>query len=137
MRLRTTIEKTVRINASPDRVWQVFTDPAVTRQMGGEYKTTWKEGSAFGWKGNDGKQYTWGKIMEIDPGKLLKHSLFDPANKNTVIAIITYQFYDEVGQTTLHAIEELTHHLSQEEYQEISEGWNGALQALKETAESL
>ena len=31
------IKKTIAIRSSPASVWRVFTDPAVTRQMGGEY----------------------------------------------------------------------------------------------------
>ncbi|MGH7491226.1 MAG: hypothetical protein ACREOO_02400 [bacterium] len=31
------LEKSIVIHAAAARVWEVFTNPAVTRQMGGEY----------------------------------------------------------------------------------------------------
>lgn len=44
------IEKTVTINAPLEKVWSVFTDPKVTKEMGGKYITDWKVGSDFGWQ---------------------------------------------------------------------------------------
>jgi uncharacterized protein YndB with AHSA1/START domain len=34
---RSVIEKKIEISAPPDKVWRVFTDPAITKQLGGEY----------------------------------------------------------------------------------------------------
>lgn len=45
------VEKTIVINATPENVWRVFTDPSITQQMGGEYMSDWKVGSTLGWKG--------------------------------------------------------------------------------------
>ena len=73
-----TIEKTITINATAANVWRVFTDPVVTKQMGGRYKTDWKVGSAFGWEGNDGELYSHGKILQIQKNKLLQHNISDP-----------------------------------------------------------
>jgi len=44
------IEKTIAINASPAKVWSVFRDPKVTKEMGGHYVSDWKVGSTFSWK---------------------------------------------------------------------------------------
>jgi uncharacterized protein YndB with AHSA1/START domain len=131
------IEKVIEINATPEKVWRVFTDPAITRQMGGEYETDWKGGSAFSWKGKDGKLLTHGTILEISPAKLLKHNLFDSEARNKITSVITYQFLNKNGMTTLLAKEELNYDLTDAQYQEISEGWNSALAAVKETAEKL
>lgn len=72
------IEKTIEINAPLDQVWRVFTDPDVTRQMGGYYETGWKMGSTFGWKGQDGNLHTKGILLDFLPRRLIKHSLFEP-----------------------------------------------------------
>jgi uncharacterized protein YndB with AHSA1/START domain len=71
------INKSINIKASLKKVWRVFTDPVLTKQMGGYYETDWKPGSAIGWKGLDGKLYTKGIILEFGPEKLIKHSLLD------------------------------------------------------------
>src|SRR5688572_13701194 len=85
------IEKTIEINAAPAKVWRVFTDPAVTKQMGGEYVTDWKAGSTFGWKGRDGKMHTSGIILDLEPEKLLKHNLSDMNDPGTLLSTITYE----------------------------------------------
>ena len=129
------IETSVKINASPGKVWRVFSDPSLTAQMGGEYVTDWTVGSAFGWKGKDGKIYTNGTILEIETEKLLKHNLFSSENQLSVISVITYTFEYENGHTTLFAREELFKNLSVKEYRDAVEGWNSALLAVKEIGE--
>jgi uncharacterized protein YndB with AHSA1/START domain len=131
------IQKTIEINASPDKVWRVFADPAVSRQMGGEYVTDWKDGSPFGWKGADGKMRTNGKILDIINGKLLKHSLFSPEDNTSVISVVTYAFLNSNGRTTLSASEDLIQDITDKEYEDASEGWNTALLAVKQAAEKL
>jgi hypothetical protein len=42
------VEKSIEINAPASKVWRIFTDPVLTRQMGGEYVSDWKAGSSFG-----------------------------------------------------------------------------------------
>lgn len=131
------IERSIHINASPANVWRVFTDAAITRQMGGEYVTDWKTGSSFGWKGADGKMYTQGSVIQVESAKLLRHNLFDPADGHSIISVITYQLQDNKGSTTLIAQEELAHDLSENEYEDAVAGWNAALQAVKGLAEAI
>jgi len=42
------IEDSIEISAPVSKVRRVFTDPVLTRQMGGEYVSDWKVGSPFG-----------------------------------------------------------------------------------------
>lgn len=128
------IQKAIEINAAVDKVWRVFTDPAITRQMGGEYVTDWKVGSSFGWIGKDGNVYTHGAILQLEKESLLKHNLFDAAQK--VLSVITYGFIDKNGQTTLLAQEELNA-VTEEQFEEAMEGWDAALTLVKKTAEKL
>jgi uncharacterized protein YndB with AHSA1/START domain len=128
------IEKSIEIHAPASRVWQVFTDPTVTRQLGGEYISNWKVGSSFGWKGLNGTMLTHGTILQIQSEKLLQHHLFEP-DKSSVLSSITYTFQEQNGHTTLLAQEEFTNPLTEKAFTEATEGWDVALQAIKEVAE--
>ena len=129
------LEKSIEINAPAGKVWRVFTDPVLTRQMGGEYVTKWAVGSSFGWKGLDGKMYTEGTILQIEPEKHLQHNLFRADSDREVASVITYDLHEKDGYTTLHSREEFTNPLNEKEYTEASEGWDTALLAVKELAE--
>jgi uncharacterized protein YndB with AHSA1/START domain len=131
------IEKSIEIHAPVPKVWRVFTDPVLTRQMGGEYVSEWKVGSSFSWKGLDGQMLTKGLILNIEPEKILQHKLLsiDPASPESVISVITYKFDEEKGRTTILAREEFMDPVSDEEYAGAIEGWEAALQSVKEIAE--
>lgn len=135
---KSVISKRVDIKATSDKVWRVFIDPVITRQIGGEYSTDWKIGSPFGWLGNNGKMYTNGTILKLIPEALLQHNLFDPENKTQIMSVITYRLRPSSdGKTLLIAHEDLKYEMTDQEYEAASEGWDGALKALKETAEKL
>jgi uncharacterized protein YndB with AHSA1/START domain len=129
------IKKIIKINSPTDKVWRVFTDPVITRQMGGEYVTDWKVGSSFGWKGKDGKMYTNGTILQVENRRLIKHNLFDMEDKEKILSVITYKFESQGMQTTLYALEELNYKMTDQQYNDASEGWDFALAAIKEIAE--
>ena len=132
------IEKTIEVNATPEKLWRVFTDPLITRQMGGEYVTDWKVGSSFRWKGLDGNLYTNGKILQLEPAKILQHNLFNPDEEEKVLSVITYKLDgNEDATTTLYAKEELAVEMTDEEFEQASESWGFALKLVKEKAESL
>ena len=128
------IERRIEINAPVSRVWRVFTDPALTRRMGGEYVSEWKVGSSFGWKGPDGKMVTNGTILQIVPEQILQHQLLDSVE--TINSVITYEFVEKDDVTTLHAKEEFARPITDEEYADSSECWDAALRAVKEVAEA-
>lgn len=126
------LEKSILIYATPANVWQVFTNPEVTRKMGGEYVSDWKVGSSFGWKGLDGNMYTRGVILQITPNKLLQHHLFNPDEGRSILSTITYELQDKNGSTLLLAKEDPV-----ESYADASAGWDAALQAVKDLAEAI
>lgn len=128
------IENTIEIKAPVSRVWRVFTNPALTRRMGGEYVSDWKVGSSFGWKGPDGKMVTNGTILQIMPEKLLQHDLLNSVG--SINSVITYAFVEKDDVTTLHAREEFARPITDEEYADSREGWDAALRAVKEVAEA-
>jgi len=127
------VQRSIEINAPASKVWQVFTDPAVTRQIGGEYVSDWKVGSSFGWKGLDGKMITNGTILKIEPENLLQHNLFNSVG--SVNSVITYEFSEKNGVTTLYAREDFTQPVIDKEYADAAKGWEAALLSVKETAE--
>lgn len=131
------IQKTIAINAPRKNVWRVFTDPSVTRRMGGEYVSGWKIGSSFGWKGTDGTMYTEGTILQLEDEQLLQHDLFDREDKTIVTSVITYRFIEANESTVLVAREELSGKMTDKEYEEALAGWDIALRAVKDTAEKL
>ncbi|MEO5906722.1 MAG: SRPBCC domain-containing protein [Saprospiraceae bacterium] len=133
----TIINKTITITASPVQVWRVFTDPTVTRLIGGEYVSSWKVGDSLGWKGEDGKMSTYGIILELEATQLLKHSLYDLKTKSRLTSTITYQFEDKGKYTILHAEEVLAFDMRDDQFEEALEGWDLALETVKEIAEKL
>jgi uncharacterized protein YndB with AHSA1/START domain len=130
------IKKRIAVNASPNQVWRVFTDPAITRQMGGEYVSDWKTGSSFGWKGKDGKMFTKGTILQIEADRLLKHNLVD-LQTGDLLSVITYELKGEANNTVIIASEELHYEMTDDQCKAASEGWDLALKAVKEIAEKL
>jgi uncharacterized protein YndB with AHSA1/START domain len=131
------IEKSIAINAPVKKAWSVFTDREVTRQMGGEYVSDWKVGSSFGWKGLNGKLLTTGKILQVEPEKLIKHELLDINDKSKLLSVITYTFSENGERTVLDAKEELNYEMTAEELKDASDGWDAALNAVKATAEKI
>ena len=90
----TIIVTSINISTSAHEVWRVFTEPKVTMLMGGHYVSSWKKGESLQWKGDDGKLYSYGIILELEPDKLLKHSLYDMKTKERITSTITYRFED-------------------------------------------
>ncbi len=131
----TQIIKSITITASAHEVWRVFTDPKVTMLMGGHYVSSWKAGESLQWKDADGKFYSYGIILELEPDKLLKHSLYDMKTKSRITSYITYRFEDMGKYTILHAEEELTFDMRDDQFEEALEGWDLALDTVKEIAE--
>jgi uncharacterized protein YndB with AHSA1/START domain len=130
---KVSIEKSIQINAPVSQVWRVFTDPALTRLMGGEYVSDWEVGSSLGWKGLDGEMLTQGTIMKIEPERLLQHTLLNSVGSTG--SVITYEFDEKNKVTTVQAREDFTNPIIDDEYEDAAEGWDAALRALKETAE--
>ncbi|MFE6921036.1 SRPBCC domain-containing protein [Nocardia sp. NPDC057663] len=70
------------ISASPQRVWDVLTDPEQIRRFmfGAEVNTDWQPGSPIVWQGEyEGKSYEdRGEILAVEPGRLLKVTHYSP-----------------------------------------------------------
>jgi uncharacterized protein YndB with AHSA1/START domain len=134
------IEQSIEIQAPAAQVWRVFVEPALTRQMGGEYICDWKPGSPFGWQALNGQQLTHGTLLKFEPERLLAHTLHAPGSTGRdggplITSVIRYELREAEGRTTLLAREQLAEALSDEAYAGAVEGWQAALQAVKSIAE--
>lgn len=130
------IETTIEINAPLHKVWSVFTNPEITKQMGGYYDTDWKIGSSFGFKKMDGNRLTNGTVLDFQQEQLIKHNLFEP-NSEAVMAVLTYEFREKNGITLLTGKEELTQPLHKASFEDAMAGWKSALSLVKKIAETL
>lgn len=75
------VTRSVVLNATPERVWEALTHPGMTKQYmyNCEVECDWMEGSTLRWKGTwNGKEVDEeGRILAIDPGRMVKYSGFD------------------------------------------------------------
>lgn len=132
----------ITINASMQKVWDTITKPELVKQWqyGSDLITNWVVGDDIKfrteWEGKVFEQ--WGKILEMQPIKLIKYSLFAPRpglkDKPENYFIMSYILKKENRQTKLEIIQEDN---SAEAVQEKPQGEeNPILQSLKKLAES-
>jgi uncharacterized protein YndB with AHSA1/START domain len=77
-----TITSSLTINASSERVFDLLTNPQLTKlwQHGRELITEWKTGEPirFRTEWTGGLLEQWGTVLEIRPNELVKYNLFTP-----------------------------------------------------------
>jgi uncharacterized protein YndB with AHSA1/START domain len=145
------VKNVIEINAEILKVWDALTNPEQTKKymFGCETISDWKKGSSLEWKMNyEGKDIVAvkGKIEEIQPGKFLAYTTFDP---NSVIPdlpenylTVTYDLKTENNKTILTVTQGDYNTVAEGErrYKEAynnGEGWNPILIEIKKLAESL
>lgn len=79
------IVNVIDIKASPEKVWDLLTNPQQTKKymFGCETVSDWQVGSDLLWRGEyDGKQMVFvkGKIVKIQINELLEYTVIDPLN---------------------------------------------------------
>ncbi|GAA1057858.1 ATPase [Agromyces luteolus] len=76
------VTSAVEIDAPPERVWAVITDPEAAREymFGTRLDADWMVGGALRWRGEwQGRPYEdHGTVLEIDPPHRLVHTHFSP-----------------------------------------------------------
>jgi uncharacterized protein YndB with AHSA1/START domain len=133
---------TIKLNASLDKVWETLTNPSKVKlwQFGSDLITTWEVGSNIEfvteWEGQIFKQ--WGKVLEINPNKLIKYSLFAPGpdldDKPENYFVMNYVLTEDNGQTKLEIIKEDNRTNAVQEEPQGEE--NPILQSLKNIVET-
>lgn len=102
-------ESAITIDAPPDRVWEVITDPDAVKEFmfGADLQTDWTVGGPILWRGEwEGKPYEdKGQILEVEPGRKLVHTHFSPLggedDKPGNYHTLTWTLEGQDGQTRL------------------------------------
>ena len=107
------VDQSIEIDAPASKVWQVLTAPEYTAEWAPDFnggspfhlESDWQAGSPVAWKGQDGKTVVEGNVTALEPGKLLRFTVFDVRSDRPSVTEedgITYQFEQGEGKTTLH-----------------------------------
>ena len=144
------VKSTITINASKSVVWDALINPEKTKvyMFGCETVSDWKVGSDLLWKGNhEGKEMVFvkGKIVMIEPEKLLKYTVIDPFAAYPDVPEnylnVTYELTEQGGQTNLTVTQDgfETAAEGEKRYKDTynnGEGWNPILIEIKKLAET-
>jgi uncharacterized protein YndB with AHSA1/START domain len=137
-----TTTSTITMNAPAARVWEALTKPELVKQWqyGADVITDWQKGSPIvyrsEWEGTVFEQK--GTILEIEPHKLVKYSLFaprpdlddTPENSFTM----TYALQEANGKTTLTITQDDPR--EQRPQEQVEENENSVLDGLKKLVEA-
>lgn len=108
------LEKSININAKPDKIWDALTNKKIVAQYfwGAEVNSEWKKGGLIVYTGTyDGGSYEdKGLILEIEVNTIIKHTYwtsfseipYDPETSS----IITYQIDANSKNSKLTVIQE-------------------------------
>jgi uncharacterized protein YndB with AHSA1/START domain len=139
------LTNSIDIEGPPSAVWRTLTDPALTKEymFGCEALSDWKAGSPLLWKGAaDGQTYVKGNILEIEPEKVLRHTVIDPNNPQIDdipenYLTVTYELTQQGSRTTLTVTsgDYATVAGGQARYDDSLGNWTTVLTKLKEVAE--
>ena len=142
------VDKSIEINAPVSKVWDVLTDSGYTAEWASEFsggspfhiESDWKLNSQVSWKGLDGTTIVEGNVSALEPGKLLRFTVFDVRSKRPPVTEddgITYQFSEKDGKTILHVLQGDFSAMSEgEKYRDMSARvWDRVLPKVKKLAE--
>ncbi len=143
------VKSTITINAPSSQVWDVLTNPEKTKiyMFGCETVSDWNVGSELLWEGEyEGKKMVFvkGKIVNIEPNKLLKYTVIDPFASYPDIPEnylnVTYELTEQDGQTTLIVVQDgfETAAEGEKRYKDVynnGKGWDPILVEIKKVAE--
>jgi uncharacterized protein YndB with AHSA1/START domain len=131
----------IMIRASAQRVWKALTRPDLVKQwqFGTDLHTDWLIGGSIIFRNEwEGKVYTQkGSILEVDPNRLIKYTLFAPQpgleDRPENYFVMSYLLEENDGQTILTIDQEDPR--SQPAQEPDTEGENVILVALKKLVE--
>lgn len=143
-----TAHETIEIAAAPERVWQVLTDPELTRRymFGCVPVTDWKVGGTLSWRGTvDGQDrvFVSGDLLAVDPPSLLSYTTYDPAAATPDpaarrVRVICRLTSPRAGTTHLDVSQGDFTGLPDAErrFEETRSGWHTVVSEIKKLAES-
>lgn len=144
------VKSEIVINATSSKVWDALVNPAKTKiyMFGCETVSNWKVGSELLWQGKyEGKEMVFvkGRIVKIEPDKLLKYTVIDPFASYPDLPEnylnVTYELLEKDGQTVLTVIQDgfETAAEGEKRYKDVynnGQGWDPILVEIKKVAES-
>ena len=104
------VNQSIEIEASSSKVWDVLTKAELTERwvknfgIDGKIVSDWQLGSLVQWQGNDGFVYVEGNVTALDPGKMVRFTVFDTRSERPPISEedgITYRLSDIDGHMLL------------------------------------
>lgn len=136
-------QHSIRIKRDQETVWEALTESEWTQKYmyGSAVHSNWKKGSPIKWTGTYmGVSYTLkGVIKDIDPGKMLCYTNFDPASGLEDVEenylIITYLLKTINGETEFTSISE-NFRGNKARYQEAKSGWEMVMDTFKKVLEA-
>jgi uncharacterized protein YndB with AHSA1/START domain len=141
------IEKKVQFNVPKEKVWNLLTNPAVTKEymFGCEVISDWKIGSPILWKGEteDGNEiiYVKGSIIEVIAGQKVTFTMFDPNMKLDDVPEnylnLTYELKEMDDKTILKLTQGNFASVSdgKKRYEESLKGWEMTIPMMIQIAE--
>ena len=132
---------TIAVQASPSRVWEALTKPELIKQylFGTDVTTDWRVGSSITYRGVwEGKPYEdKGKILEVDPGRLLVSSYWSPLSGVPDVAenyvTVRYEITPETDGSRLTITQD--NNKTQADADHSSQYWKMVLDGLKKLLE--
>jgi uncharacterized protein YndB with AHSA1/START domain len=143
------VDKSIEVNASLQRVWDVLTQREHTAEWASEFsaggpglyiESGWDLGSPVLWKDKKGRVVVEGVVTALERHSLLRFTVFDVREKPPQAALedgITFKLTERDGRTTLWVSQGDFAHMSDgEQYRDLSaEIWDRALARVKRLAE--
>jgi uncharacterized protein YndB with AHSA1/START domain len=139
------VRKSVLIKAGPLDVWNALTNPKLTKKyfFNCEVHSDWQLGSPIVWTGNynDKPVEVKGRILQIEPGKLLKYTawskesgLEDIPKNHTIVTAVLEPLENETRLTVTDENFGWDRD-AEKRYQASVQGWDMVLKGLKEIVE--
>jgi len=133
------VRKDIWLNAQPEVIWDVLTDPEKTKRYFFHCRvfSDWKPGSSIVWKGRIllfKKIEFHGEIIDARPEELLKYKLNNTHDNST--SVVTDILIPENGGTLLTISDDVGQGPgAQERYDRSVKGWDKVLKGMKKVVD--
>ncbi|MBA4058425.1 MAG: hypothetical protein C0490_27145 [Marivirga sp.] len=135
------VKKKITIDAPPAAVWDALTNPEKTKQYFFNCKvfSDWKVGSTIIFKGTIfliKKIELKGKILKIEPQRLLQYSLSNGRSESSGFSTVTDLLSFRDGKTRLSITDDVgSEEGAEKRYNRSLKGWDKVLNGLKKLVE--